>query len=313
MSKELPTKYYVNYHVAKGEYNDFGTIWNPISEKQTFEDFTDFIKQKSEWKINAAHILSNLNYISFLYLDPKDVDNDSQPDRYDVENFDSADLYYYYKWPMIPANYLKSNYPDVYERLTKGQKIIIAWCMCNHSDSFCKEKTYYVDCMESRLVTSLHVQFLMMDLLMRRLNPEDSLYVPDEIVKPSEAWFWNYNQCLDVYFIDTDDEDEDKDGIYKYIDDYFTNYRHEIHDRLYMLRTVNDFCDNVIDSFMEQGYTYFPLDPYSKGMLLIAQYFIDNYDKMRVDLDNEKYITECVGILCDKIKSGELNEADYTG
>ena len=150
----------------------------------------------------------------------------------------------------------------------------------------------------------------MMDLLMQKLDSENAECVPVEIVKPSEAWFWNYNQGMNVYF-DTDDEDEDKDGIYNYIDEYFTKYRHEIHDKLYMLCTVNDFCNNVVDSFMERGYTYFPLNPHSKGMLLIAQYFIDNYDKMNADLDGEKYITECVGILCDKIKPGELNKAVY--
>ena len=45
----------------------------------------------------------------------------------------------------------------------------------------------------------------MMDLLMQKLDSENAECVPVEIVKPSEAWFWNYNQCMNVYF-DTDDE-----------------------------------------------------------------------------------------------------------
>ena len=58
----LPERLYFHHHISGGELN-------PLMGSEMQSDFINFVQNNSMYKFNDNKIISNMDHISYLYLD----------------------------------------------------------------------------------------------------------------------------------------------------------------------------------------------------------------------------------------------------
>lgn len=152
---------------------------NVLAERATQEDFINFIRHKSFHKFyeESALITSNMNRISFLYIDP----NNNTTTNINTH-------------PTISKQLIKETYPDIYEQLLRGHKVIIAWMLSDHKPH-CADGVYVCEFIESRIKHNIVSIFHYMRLMLQSMNLVfnecgDKEWVPDNIRSPIDSIFW---------------------------------------------------------------------------------------------------------------------------
>ena len=296
----LSKRFYINTNFGCGKYNSFGMIINPLNIEETHEDFREFIKNDSIAKINWCHILSNINYIDVLYLDPNDSDNRIIPEN---ENIDTDKSYDWFRCPMISKELVEQN-PKVYQMLKNGHKVIIAWCLHRHA-SYCKENCNDCDFIESRLNNNLFTKFRLMKLLVNKISQRNITWLtlhPSEIIKPIDAIFWYYS--LDIH-------NEEGCTLLDRIREDFKDYQEKIKNDSQMIQKYSEFHGNVVYEVLGElgNESSFPVGLFHEVNIFIAEYYIKHFDNFYSDEDEK--INECSTEIINMINEGKLNKSDF--
>jgi len=269
----LPERLYINYYLSHGKYNGVGMFTNPLIYKETQDDFIDYICNDSDFKEYSSVILSNMCYISYLYLNPFEINNKHQPESYDINKLYKIDhVPSYSEEAMISTNELKTNYPKIYEKLTKGKKVIICWCLHHHDSSYCKENVDCVEFIESRLNKEFYINKLMMKLLIWIMNWKFGTlrnYIPLKLYKPLDVYFW----CQELNV-------EDYENLKSMVSEYVNKYVDEFEYELRPIVEYYKFDDEVINRPELKNYDSLPNKHLPYIFDDIAEYFINNYNEI---------------------------------
>ena len=289
MTFELPKQLYINYYLSYGKYNGVGTFTNPLVCEETQTDFIEYIRNDSDFSKYSPVILSSMCYISYLYLDPFDVNNEHQP-VHDINELNkvnqSSD---YSKEPMISTHEIETNYPKIYDMISKGKKVIICWCYHYHDDYYCQENVDFVSFIESRLNKNLGLNTLMMTLLLTKMAwkfGQLKSYIPWKIYRPLDACFWCYR--LDAY------DYEDTKAL---ASEYVKNYIDEFACEMRPIMTYVKFEDVVVNRPELDGYDALPNDTLPNVFTDIEQYFIDNYYEIIDNKNIEEHYKKAVDVV----------------
>ena len=268
ITDNLPEYFFIESHYGSGYYNNFGVAFNYLASQATQDDFINFIKNESEYKTNADLIISNMNYISYLFISPTHNNNNwAERDHNRQKHFISKQL-------------LKEHYPKMYEMLLNKHQVIIAWCMGHHDESFCKKDVYCCDCIESRINHDLYHKLYYMNELKHRLTEEHHLTcVTDQTIKAHETVFWHTVPYLGVY---DDDLAYYYEGVKEYLNSIFTKDIAEIYRRLCPLMRFDIFVDNCGSKYLDKQSDY--LESIGKD---VAHMIIDCFSE---SLDDPMYM-----------------------
>lgn len=257
---KLPEQFYIEYLYGGGEYNDFGIAWNSTASKETQNDFINFIKNKSRFKINYNMIISNMNYISYLYISRNNFNNVDFVNK-DYPNHD-MDICSYAKWaraPMISKKLIKEKYPEIYQLLLKGQDVVIAWTMGHHT-SYCRKKVVMCDFLESRINHDLFSTFRYMRLLIHKLKDDGGdEWIPDEVMNSLNIVFWYivkfgnaewYNNTSNNKYIDNKNKLSFSAYFKGQITNRYSKFVDEIYDKMNdTLCEFHFFMNRIIDAY----------------------------------------------------------------
>lgn len=245
----LPEQFYIRYYYGEPTYRSLGmSASNHLSTKETQEDFVDFIKNKSRFKSDYDTITSNMNSIGYLFIDPCSIYNIDDVD-------DDMDTCSYEKWersPMISKKIITERYPEIYQMLLNGRKVVIAWVM-GHANSHCKEHVNKCDFLESRINHDLFSTFRYTRLLLNHLKSDGDAWFPDEVSDPLDTVFWYY--CWRVDWCASFDEDDNifcfDTSLKERLADYYSTFVWKVLCALCdfhaFMRRTDDSCHNPFD------------------------------------------------------------------
>lgn len=295
----LPNYFFIESHYGFNAYNNFGLIFNPIVKRETQDDFIDFIKNESEYKSNANLILSNMNYISYLFISPTHCDNDCFRDEHEK------------LCDYISKQLLKERYPKIYDLLLHEHKVIIAWCMGRHDESFCNECVYCCDCIETRIKNNTYYfgEYALMrkleHVVAKRISTDD-IYgscMPTDIATATESVYWSGN--LRGYVDDEDNPDYEM-ALWELINDSFKYNKNYIYQGLCPLKRYCEFKDELCKKFDNKEIDYLKFinkytDDYNIGEwdTTMCKYVDEQYKQhySTNDYDSEEVIDEIINHL----------------
>ena len=262
--KYIPKYFHIQFFKQNGKFVDFYNLSNPLNLGHVQDDFLKYVAP-GEFQ---NELMLNLNYVSFLYLDPRDNINNCNMVDYDPDNLNFKFIGNFLEEPKIPTSYIKTNYPEVYNMLRIGETPIIGFCLAHH-DSKCKDGVFCVYLLGSRFKTSLFIEFALMLLLITRLNNTVFDYVPRYIETQKELVFW-YHFLLFNY----------KDSK-EYCEAYFT--------KEFETTSTEKFKDYVLkcSDLAIKNNIKFNLTSFSPFILSEDEFYIKNHEKPNEEIANE--------------------------
>ena len=301
----LPERLYIHHHISDGELN-------PLMGSEMQSDFINFVQNKSMYRAEDSMIISNMDHISYLYLDPLSSDNTSTTEYYDVIKLREAEygqLHAIYSPLIISTDYIKNEYPDIYELLIKGNKVVICWSLA-HQDCYCKEHGYISDFLESRLNKDLRLNFSMMRLLLNKMefmsHTDVNGYFPHVLRNPVEICFW-----LDV--LDTEDSVDYVRGVKRWASQYFNISPEDIADTVKPIFEYTNFYYKVKGKLSSLGcFKHFLGDMLAAGETEITECFIKNYTGIVISNDECERIAETLARrIHEGLQSGQISDEHY--
>ena len=138
----------------------------PLIERETREEFFKFMRTESSFKLEADRIEVNLNYVSYLYLDPKrgrkrDYSTQMIEDVWGEESYEK-----FKEYPSISKETLQKHFPSIYDRLVAGNKVIIFWCTAIDDEP----DSILISDMESRFQSDIHLSVILGQFLIDNLD-----------------------------------------------------------------------------------------------------------------------------------------------